>query len=233
MTNQVTTGFSSTSGIQAGSRQGIASHTNSSSRKENSAFETEVSGGRGESQIIPALGNTWHHVSYTVVWLHCCFVILAHLNTRYSSSPQSHSKQKKVAREKEMQIEPMQKVLSANDRGRWWVLLDNGPPLDLWPSPGDLRAGVVFLDDLHIVLLLRSKIKRRKAHESYHSIKHHCVPSSPSSTAVCEQQADHGAARELPGDASDQVAPCPRCILPVCRAREWIGGSKIMMRCRG
>ncbi|CAM9349639.1 unnamed protein product [Pylaiella littoralis] len=61
VTNQVTTGFSSTSGIQAGSRQGIASHTNSSSRKENPAFETEVSGGRGESHIIPALGNTWHH----------------------------------------------------------------------------------------------------------------------------------------------------------------------------
>ncbi len=58
VTNQVTTSFTSTSGMHAGS---IASHTNSSSRNESSAFETEVSGGRGNSYIIPALGNTWHH----------------------------------------------------------------------------------------------------------------------------------------------------------------------------
>ncbi|CAM9808352.1 unnamed protein product [Hapterophycus canaliculatus] len=56
VTNQVTSGW------QGGnSRHSIASHTNSNSRNENSAFETEVSGGRGERCIIPALGNTWHH----------------------------------------------------------------------------------------------------------------------------------------------------------------------------
>lgn len=61
VTNQVTTSFSSASGLHGGSRQNIASHTNSSSREGGSAFETEVSGGRGDSYIIPALGNTWHH----------------------------------------------------------------------------------------------------------------------------------------------------------------------------
>eukprot|EP00752_Nemacystus_decipiens_P003321 g3073.t1 len=60
VTNQVTTSFSSASGLQGG-RHNIASHKNSSSRAGNPAFETEVSGGRGESYIIPALGNTWHH----------------------------------------------------------------------------------------------------------------------------------------------------------------------------
>lgn len=34
---------------------------NSGFRQDSSAFETEVSGGRGERCIIPALGNTWHH----------------------------------------------------------------------------------------------------------------------------------------------------------------------------
>eukprot|EP00903_Cladosiphon_okamuranus_P012732 g11903.t1 len=61
VTNQVTTSFSSASGLHEGSRHSIASHTNSSSREANSAFETEVSGGRGDSYIVPALGNTWHH----------------------------------------------------------------------------------------------------------------------------------------------------------------------------
>lgn len=61
VTNQVTTSFSSSSRIQGGRGQGIASHTNSSSRAGASAFETEVSGGQGNSYIIPALGNTWHH----------------------------------------------------------------------------------------------------------------------------------------------------------------------------
>eukprot|EP00904_Undaria_pinnatifida_P011168 jgi/Undpi1/7181/HiC_scaffold_22.g09655.m1 len=62
VTNQVTS-FSSSSRVQGGGRggQGIASHTNSSSRAVASAFETEVSGGQGNSYIIPALGNTWHH----------------------------------------------------------------------------------------------------------------------------------------------------------------------------
>lgn len=60
VTNQVTTSFSS-SRVQGGRGQGIASHTNSSSRAGASAFETEVSGGQGNSYIIPALGNTWHH----------------------------------------------------------------------------------------------------------------------------------------------------------------------------
>lgn len=61
VTNQVTTTFSSAPGLHGGSRHSIASHTNSSSREGNSAFETEVLGGRGGSHIIPALGNTWHH----------------------------------------------------------------------------------------------------------------------------------------------------------------------------
>ncbi|CAM9740363.1 unnamed protein product [Ectocarpus sp. 12 AP-2014] len=61
VTNQVTTSFYPTSGLQGGSRQSIASHTNSSSGEGKSASETEVSGGRGDSYIIPALGNTWHH----------------------------------------------------------------------------------------------------------------------------------------------------------------------------
>ncbi|CAM9625358.1 unnamed protein product [Scytosiphon promiscuus] len=55
VTNQVTSGW------QGGNRHSIASHTNSFSRHENSAFATEISGGRGERCVIPALGNTWHH----------------------------------------------------------------------------------------------------------------------------------------------------------------------------
>lgn len=62
VTNQVTTSWTSASRLHGGSRHNIASHTNSSSREGNSAFETEVSGGKGgDSYIIPALGNTWHH----------------------------------------------------------------------------------------------------------------------------------------------------------------------------
>lgn len=60
VTNQVTTRFTGDAGSE-GPMRGIASHTNSSSRTDDSEFQEEVPGGRGGPYIIPALGNTWHH----------------------------------------------------------------------------------------------------------------------------------------------------------------------------